>query len=135
MLPQPVDALCPNILLVMPTRSSAEALQRILEKLGWSITAVHNSAQLKEALMLRPYDLAVTSTVLIGMIRRISSLTIVNFEVFVPFGGDPDANLFGAGRFDTQAFVRRITWLMQQPTHLEPSDGKSTQSGAVSLRA
>ncbi|OBZ92702.1 hypothetical protein ADU59_25295 [Pararhizobium polonicum] len=72
-----------QVLLCLPDPDAATALTAFLTEYGFAVTTIWRLSELTEAVTLGSYTAVVTVTALVGPIRRLSPLPVVNVETYL----------------------------------------------------
>lgn len=100
-----------NLLLYTPNVGLASGLNDILTKAHFSVTTAYTDTQLAEAFACGSYEAVVTGTRSIQAVRAVTTLPVLNYEIFVHAKTVDKDSLTVAprnSRFDVAAFLARL---------------------------
>lgn len=102
-----------QILICLSNPDMVAAINEILTKYGFAVTTAYEFGQFVEAAALGRYKVVITAAAMIGRIREVSALPILNIESFIFEVSDGTAPATGKGCLISEVFAQRIIALTE----------------------
>lgn len=127
-----IETIRPKKILVFLPPAAANAIVAKLASHGHDAVAVSTLPEAFIALRSDHYSFAITTRPEIDLLRNIRSIPVVNLEVFFHTEPSGDGPLVTSKRFDSNAFMKRIEFLVQpMATRVEPAGAERATNEAV----
>lgn len=108
-----------HALLFIEHSAAGSGLNALLTERGITVTMASTVDELQHAVQTGGFDVAVTRTIAISLIRRIAQLPVVNVDTFIFLEIDFDPAKAPRKRFDASAFVDRVLAVSHTAPRLE----------------